>query len=66
MLGAIREGEVVLELLVVMLLVLLPIDIAQGVIRGKFDFSFTKRALKLVAKLSGRLMVAVGTRLSKL
>jgi len=55
-----------LEILIVVLLVLVPADVARGVISGKFDFAFTKRTVRFAARLSERLIVALGKRLSRI
>ena len=65
-LETIREGEGMLEILIVVLLVLVPADVARGVISGKFDFAFTKRTVRFAARLSERLIVALGKRLSRI
>ena len=55
-----------LEILIVTMSILVPLDIARGILGGSFDFRYTKQALKLAARLMGRLMVAIGNRLTRI
>lgn len=55
-----------LNSLIVLGFLVMVVDIGRSVLTGKLSFNFSKRVGKFVLRWTGRLLVAVGNRLSRM